>query len=244
MKPYLVLVHGYLGGSSQWIEQVAVFSQYFHVVTVDLPGFGLNHSMESPETIRGYAEFVLNQLDRKGVEQFHLLGHSMGGMIVQEMAAMVPSRINYLILYGTGPVGMLPNRFETIEESKRRVVADGTQLTGRRIAATWFVQREQAAQYHVCAELADKVSLQASLAGLSAMEAWSGVPYLTQIKSPTLVLWGDSDRTYQWSQPEQLWNNIPAAQLGVIPGCAHAVHLEKPHVFNAVLMDFFQLQTS
>jgi len=244
MKPHLVLVHGYLGGSSQWIEQVAVFSQYFHVVTVDLPGFGLNHSMESPETIRGYAEFVLNQLDRKGVEQFHLLGHSMGGMIVQEMAAMVPSRINYLILYGTGPVGMLPNRFETIEESKRRVVADGTQLTGRRIAATWFVQREQAAQYHVCAELADKVSLQASLAGLSAMEAWSGVPYLTQIKSPTLVLWGDSDRTYQWSQPEQLWNNIPAAQLGVIPGCAHAVHLEKPHVFNAVLMDFFQLQTS
>ena len=244
MKPYLVLVHGYLGGSSQWIEQVAVFSQYFHVVTVDLPGFGLNHSMESPETIRGYAEFVLNQLDRKGVEQFHLLGHSMGGMIVQEMAAMVPSRINYLILYGTGPVGMLPNRFETIEESKRRVVADGTQLTGRRIAATWFVQREQAAQYHVCAELADKASLQASLAGLSAMEAWSGVPYLTQIKSPTLVLWGDSDRTYQWSQPEQLWNNIPAAQLGVIPGCAHAVHLEKPHVFNAVLMDFFQLQTS
>jgi len=244
MKPYLVLVHGYLGGSSQWIEQVAVFSQYFHVVTVDLPGFGLNHSMESPETIRDYAEFVLNQLDRKGVEQFHLLGHSMGGMIVQEMAAMVPSRINYLILYGTGPVGMLPNRFETIEESKRRVVADGTQLTGRRIAATWFVQREQAAQYHVCAELADKVSLQASLAGLSAMEAWSGVPYLTQIKSPTLVLWGDSDRTYQWSQPEQLWNNIPAAQLGVIPGCAHAVHLEKPHVFNAVLMDFFQLQTS
>ena len=244
MKPYLVLVHGYLGGSSQWIEQVAVFSQYFHLVTVDLPGFGLNHSMESPETIRGYAEFVLNQLDRKGVEQFHLLGHSMGGMIVQEMAAMVPSRINYLILYGTGPVGMLPNRFETIEESKRRVVADGPQLTGRRIAATWFVQREQAAQYHVCAELADKASLQASLAGLSAMEAWSGVPYLTQIKSPTLVLWGDGDRTYQWSQPEQLWNNIPAAQLGVLPGCAHAVHLEKPHVFNAVLMDFFQLQTS
>ena len=51
MKPYLVLVHGYLGGSSQWIEQVAVFSQYFHVVTVDLPGFGLNHSMESPKPL-------------------------------------------------------------------------------------------------------------------------------------------------------------------------------------------------
>jgi len=237
----LVLVHGYLGGSSQWSEQVALFSQYFHVITVDLPGFGLNNALEAPETIRGHAEFVLHQLDLQGVDQFHLLGHSMGGMIVQEIAAMVPSRIDCLILYGTGPVGMLPNRFETIDESKRRVVSDGPQSTGRRIAATWFIETEQASQYHICAELADRASLQAALAGLSAMETWSGVSYLTQIKSPTLILWGDGDRTYQWSQPEQLWNTIPKAQLGVIPGCAHAAHLEKPHLFNALLMDFFQL---
>tara|TARA_B110000503_G_scaffold47599_1_gene77547 strand:+ start:2763 stop:3485 length:723 start_codon:yes stop_codon:yes gene_type:complete len=238
---HLVLVHGYLGGSSQWAEQVALFSQYFHVITVDLPGFGLNNALEAPETIRGYAEFVLNQLDLQGVDQFHLLGHSMGGMIVQEIVAMAPSRIDCLILYGTGPVGMLPNRFETIDESKRRVVSDGPQATGRRIAATWFIKTEHASQYHICAELADKASLQAALAGLSAMETWSGASYLTQIKSPTLILWGDGDRTYQWSQPEQLWNTIPTAQLGVIPGCAHAAHLEKPHLFNAMLMDFFQL---
>jgi pimeloyl-ACP methyl ester carboxylesterase len=50
---HLVLVHGYFGGSSQWAEQVALFSQHFHVVTVDLPGFGLNYLMESPATIRG-----------------------------------------------------------------------------------------------------------------------------------------------------------------------------------------------
>jgi 2-hydroxy-6-oxonona-2,4-dienedioate hydrolase len=238
---HLVLVHGYLGGSSQWSQQVALFSQYFHVITVDLPGFGLNNTLEAPETIRGHAEFVLHQLDLQGVDQFHLLGHSMGGMIVQEIAAMAPSRIDFLILYGTGPVGMLPNRFETIDESKRRVVSDGPQSTGRRIAATWFIETEQAYQYHICTELADRASLQAALAGLSAMETWSGVSYLTQIKSPTLILWGDGDRTYQWSQPEQLWNTIPKAQLGVIPGCAHAAHLEKPHLFNAMLMDFFQL---
>lgn len=242
MKKHLVLVHGYLGGSAQWAQQVTLLSQYFNLVTVDLPGFGLNQTMKSPQSIRGYAEYVFGQLDQLGIEYFHLLGHSMGGMIVQEMAAMAPSRIDHLILYGTGPIGMLPNRFETIQESKRRVAADGAKATGCRIAATWFIKGEQAAQYHVCAVLAEKASLQASLAGLNAMEPWSGESYLTQIKSPTLVIWGDGDRTYQWSQPEQLWRNIAAAQLAVLPGCAHAAHLEKPHLFNQLLMDFFQLE--
>lgn len=241
VKKVLVLVHGYLGGSSQWTEQVALFSKYFNVFTVDLPGFGHNYTLEAPDTIRGFATYVLDQLDHQGVENFHLLGHSMGGMIVQEIVAMAPARVEHLILYGTGPVGMLPNRFETIQESKRRVVTDGATSTGRRIAATWFAQAEQAGQYHVCAELAENVSLQAALAGLSAMESWSGTSYLPQIRSPSLVIWGDSDRTYLWSQPEQLWRHIPDARLAVLPGCAHAAHLEKPHLFNAVLMDFFQL---
>ena len=46
------------------------------------------------------------------------------------------------------------------------------------------------------------------------------------------------DRAYLWPQPEKLWREIDGAQLAVIPGCAHAVHLEKAYLFNAVLLDF------
>jgi 2-hydroxy-6-oxonona-2,4-dienedioate hydrolase len=52
------------------------------------------------------------------------------------------------------------------------------------------------------------------------------------------VLWGDGDRAYLWNQPEQLWRKIADAHLAVIPGCSHAVHLEKPHLFDAMLLDF------
>lgn len=76
------------------------------------------------------------------------------------------------------------------------------------------------------------------LSGLTAMNHWSGLDALATFRSPTLVLWGDRDRTYPWSQPEQLWRNIPDASLSVVPGCAHAVHLEKPELFNAILRDF------
>jgi pimeloyl-ACP methyl ester carboxylesterase len=240
----LVLVHGYLGGSPQWAHQAQVFSPHFDVITPDLPGFGLNNEMESPDTIRGLATCVLDELDRRGISDFHLLGHSMGGMIVQEMVTLAPGRVDHLVLYGTGPVGLMPGRFETIEESRRRLNEEGVKASGRRIAATWFLHGESAKRYPVCADLAVKASLQAGLAGLSAMEAWSGLASLAGIAAPTLVLWGDSDRAYQWSQPEQLWRGIAGAQLAVVPGCSHAVHLEKPYLFNALVADFLEINLS
>ena len=58
------------------------------------------------------------------------------------------------------------------------------------------------------------------------------------VRVPTLVIWGDGDRAYLWPQPEQLWHGIKGARLAVIPGCSHAIHLEKSHLFNATLADF------
>jgi pimeloyl-ACP methyl ester carboxylesterase len=237
MKP-LVFVHGYLGGSAQWAGQAEYFSAQFQVITPDLPGFGGKHEMQAPESIHGFATSVLDQLETQGIKRFHLVGHSMGGMIVQEMATLAPERIEKLILYGTGPIGMMPGRFETVDESRKSVVDEGVEATGRRIAATWFQQGEQASGHQACADIAVQASEQAALAALTAMESWSGEASLPNINAPTLVLWGDGDRAYPWCQPEQLWNQITGANLAVIPGCAHAIHLEKPHLFNALLEDF------
>lgn len=237
MKP-LVFVHGYFGGSPQWADQVKIFSEHFRVITPDLPGFGLNHEMEAPESIKGFANYVLGELDKQGIDRFHLVGHSMGGMIVQEMVALAPERVDRLVLYGTGPLGFMPGRFETIDESRNRVSSEGVATTGRRISATWFREGEDASGYQSCADIAVKASQQAAQASLTAMENWSGVQSLSKIKSPTLVLWGDGDRAYQWKQPKQLWQEISGAQLAVIPGCSHSVHLEKPDLFNRVLLDF------
>ncbi len=234
----LVFVHGYLGGAAQWNAQVNFLREDYRVICPDLPGFGGRCDEIAPDSITSFAEFCLSDLSLRGCEKFHLVGHSMGGMVVQEMIRLAPERIDKLMLYGTGPVGLLPGRFEPIEESKRRVKEDGPEATARRISATWFQAREKSAQYHVCEALAVKVSMQAMVAGLTAMEKWSGVDALASIKSRTLVLWGDGDRTYPWSQIEQLWQQIPNSNLAVVPGCAHAVHLEKPEIFNTLLSEF------
>jgi 2-hydroxy-6-oxonona-2,4-dienedioate hydrolase len=218
----LVLVHGYLGGSSQWAAEIQALSQH----------------LTSPDQITGYAHAVLACLDRLGVQRFHLLGHSMGGMIVQEVVRLAPERVNRLVLYGTGPLGLLPGRFETMARSRERLAQDGVDATARRISATWLLHREASPMAKALGDLAAQASLQAAEAGLWAMERWDGRAHLSQITQPTLIVWGDQDRSYQWAQIETLWREIEGASLAVLPHCSHALHLEYPQAFHALVLDF------
>lgn len=234
----LVLVHGFMGGSAQWALQQRDLSRQVQFCAVDLPGFGANAGLPPVDTIGGFADWVLDHLSALGIDRFDLLGHSMGGMIVQEMVHRAPERVKRLILYGTGAVGVLPGRFETIDESKRRARADGAEATARRIAATWFLAQKDSPQYEACADIAATCNPGSIPAGLDAMQSWDGAEMLADITCKTMVLWGDHDRTYPWAQTEMLWRRIPGASLGVVPGCAHAVHMEKPGLFNRLVLDF------
>ncbi len=235
----IVLVHGFMGGSPQWLTQREAWSALGPVIVVDLPGFSFNAHLTAPDTIAGFATWVLDHLSDLGVERFHLLGHSMGGMIVQQMTAQAPVRVQKLVLYGTGALGNMPGRFETLDVSAERAAKDGVANTADRISATWFLRGEADPKYPGCAGIARMSAAESLQAGLMAMKGWSGADQLQHIQSETLVIWGEADRAYDWAQVERLWRDIPNSHLAVVPDCSHAVHLEKPELFNAIVSDFF-----
>ena len=242
-KPALVLVHGYLGSSLQWRKQVDFLSDSFRVITPDLPGFGLNRTLESPETISGYARYVLALVDKADIHTFHLLGHSMGGMIAQEIVSWVPDRVEKLILYGTGACGTMPGRFETIQVSKTRLNTHGVKHCARRISASWFVQGVDSPAYRDTLCMAEQASLHAAVAGLTAMEQWCGRDHLGKITSKTMILWGQEDRSYRWPTTKELYDKIAGATLCQVAACSHAVHLENPQLFNSMVSTFLNAVT-
>jgi pimeloyl-ACP methyl ester carboxylesterase len=236
--PALVLVHGYLGGSAQWAAEIAALRHRFDVIAVDLAGYGEACQLPAPIEMAAHARSVLATLDHLGIQRFHLLGHSMGGMVVQEVVRLAGPRVQQLVLYATGAQGSLPGRFESLARSRERLVEDGLEATTRRTCATWLLDREASPAFERLAALAARASLQAAQAGLSAMEGWDGRDRLGTIQQPTLVIWGECDRSYGWAQIELLWRTIPHASLAVLPRCAHALHLERPALFHALLLDF------
>ena len=233
----LVLVHGYLGGQDMWKFQEDLKNDY-DLIMPSLAGYGESSKMTAPSTIRGNVIQIFELLDSLKIDTFNLLGHSMGGMIVQEMAALYPNRINKLICFGTGSIGVLPNRFETIEESRNKIKQLGLNETRKNIAKTWFVDYSIGQGYKLCLDQGAKATTQAALASLDAWDNWDGRGQLSLIEAQTLILWAKNDRSYDFNQQEILNNGIRNSKLKIINGCAHNAHMEKPDLINKIIKDF------
>ena len=234
----LVLVHGYLGGQSMWKFQEEELKNYYDLIMPSLAGYGESSHMIAPSTIEENAKQVFELLDILKIEKFNLLGHSMGGMIVQEMAVVNPERINKLICFGTGSIGLLPNRFETIEESRTKIKKFGLNKVRSEIVKTWFVDYLIGEGYQLCLDEGKKTSTQAALASLDAWERWDGRKRLKHIKCPTLIVWSNKDRSYDWNQQQILKEGIINSRMEIIENCAHNSHMEKPILFNKVVKNF------
>jgi len=234
----LVLVHGFLGSSKMWKPQIDFFKDNFRVITPDLPGYGKSNKAKSHYSIQSISNLLLECLGEKKIDKFHLLGHSMGGMIVQDMAKKSGEKISKLVCYSTGPRGEMPGRFETVEQSRENLKKKGLKTTAKNIAKTWFVKGEHAKYFDICIDAGKQTSVVAAENSLVAIKNWNGVDALKNIKNETLIVWGDQDKSYNLKQIQTLENNIENNKLIIFKNCAHNVHLEKPEQFNKTIKDF------
>ena len=233
-----VLVHGYLGSSEMWTFQKEFFSKDYRVIIPALPGFGESHNVKSLDSINKMAKEIINVLNQKKIDKFNLIGHSMGGMIVQEITKLIGDRVNKLICFATGSIGDIPGRFETMEETREKLKKEGTELSFSRVPLKWFVKGDKDKNYFLCENAVKNVSLEAADNALLAMKNWRGKENLKNIKNDTLIIWGDKDTSYNFDQVDTLNKNIKNSRLEIFKDCAHNVHLEQPDRFNNLVKEF------
>ncbi|MDC3280270.1 alpha/beta hydrolase [bacterium] len=166
----LVLVHGFLGSSEMWCNQKDFFSKFCRVISPALPGFGESGGAQSLDTINQMAQFVIDIIDEKKINKFNLIGHSMGGMIVQEITKIVGERVNKLICFATGSIGEIPGRFETIDETRKRLKEEGVAALFSRVPKKWFVKGDQDKNYFLCVNAVQNVSEESADNALKAMK--------------------------------------------------------------------------
>ena len=236
----LVLVHGFLGSSAMWSPQKEFLSKHYRVIAPALPGFGESSKIKSLDSINAMAEKVLEILNKKEIKKFNLMGHSMGGMIVQEMAKISGEKINKLICYATGPIGDIPGRFEPIDVSREKLKENGIAETSNRISKKWFVEGDQAKYFYLCDNANKATSEEAADNALNALKNWNGVDNLKNINNETLIIWGDKDTAYNFDQVDALSKNIPNSKMEIFKGCSHNVHLELPEKFNEIVKNFIE----
>ncbi len=240
--PLVVFLHGIGGNRTNWYDQLEHFSNRFGAVTWDARGYG--GSNDPPQTLKfsDFADDLLRLLDHLKAERAHLVGLSMGGMIIQDFYGRYPERVATLALVDTssGFAGVpeevrrdfLARRLDPLEKGLTPVdIAPSVVevLVGKGASAA---VREQ-----MRASMA-ALRVESYKQALHAIVATDFRPVLPKISVPTLVIVGEEDIVTPPSASEFLVKNIAGASLVKIPGAGHLTNIEKPEVFNTALGSF------
>lgn len=233
----LVMLHGFLCAGKFFQPNIAVLQQHRPIITVDLPGFGDSGDLAGDDDIAGISAQVLTTLTGLGCGQFHLLGHSMGGMVALQTALSAPTRVKNLILYASNSSGDLPDRFESFAASKKNLRQDFNAAKNR-ICATWLVAGERHRRFPLLQQCAARVRLAVAEKAIDAMAAFDARDRLGELRQPTLIISAGLDKTYSPRCQRQLRNAIPHATWRRLPHCAHCAHLEDEDAFNCILNEW------
>ena len=238
--PVLVCLHGFLGTGADWADLAARLPNR-RVLAPDLPGHGA--AVEQPDRayiFEGAVEAILATLDAAGVEQFALLGYSMGGRLALALALAAPTRVSALLLESASP-GL---RTEAERHERRRLDAERAEALRAdlpRFLHDWyrlplFATLSPAQRSRLEAERArgDAAALAHALEGLGAgaqPDLWPELPHLAM---PTTAIAGVLDAKFV-AIARTMQASHPPMRVEVVPGAGHNVHVEAPEAFADIV---------
>jgi len=222
--PVVVLVHGLSGRAEDWRALAPYLVKAgCRLYMPDLPGYGRSEQpADFSYSVHDEAEVVVGILDALGLRKVDLGGWSMGGGIVQHVAARHPERVRRLMLFDAAGIREMPKwdlRLFTPTSPAQLDQLDAL-LMPHPPAVPGFVARDV---LRVIGNNAWVVH-RALASMLTGQDATDGL--LPQLKMPVLIVWGAIDRITPLSQGETMHRLVPQSELAVVPGCGHMAPLD------------------
>lgn len=242
-QPVLFL-HAGIADCRMWDEQVTVLSRQLMAIRCDLRGFG--------RTPRGSVRFshyhdVAALLDSLGITRVHVVGASFGGRVAIDFALAYPQRIRSLVLCSPAISGAPSTpEMDSIDSTEESLLKNGDREGAAEFnVRTWVVgpsrrpdEVPSALRQRVKAMQLDNYLLPSPVGAVSVSLEPRAMTRLEDIASPTLIMCGDKDVSFFQDLSAVAAQRIPHAQRTIVPGAAHMISMEKPEVFNRLLLDF------
>ena len=238
----VLAVHGFLLGGGFWRRFAESCRDRFRIIAPDLPGFAGSGRLPPCRSIEELAAAVLGFADDRGLETFHLIGHSMGGCIVQQMALDAGDRIRKLVVYSSSAGVARPGGSAASARGpeERLAVLEKEGVDGLRqwMAPYWFAAGEASPYLEETAACGRGGSLEAARLGARYMKSWDIHDRLGEIAPPALVIGGDKDHTFTVEAMAAVAKGVRDGRLCVLPNAAHCAHMECGAAFDDVVRRF------
>ena len=241
--PGLVFLHGIGGAARAWRDQLDFFKDRYRSFAWDMPGYGGSASLPTV-SIAALASALRDFLQQVGAIKPIIVGHSIGGMIVQQLLAKSPHIAGAVVLAQTSPAFGKPDgdwqkafidarlgpldRGETLASLApslvKELVGDDPDPGGMTLARD-------------CMASVPEASYRATMLALMGFDLRNA---LKNIAVPTLVLSGSKDNNAPAPMMAKMASYIPSAKYVELEGVGHLANLERPIAFNAALEHFLK----
>jgi pimeloyl-ACP methyl ester carboxylesterase len=226
----VLFIHGAGGGQYTWSYQKGFFEKGFNPIIIDLPGHGGSEG-EGEEEIERYAEHVYALLKTLSLKKIFLVGHSMGGAIVQTLALTHPETIKGIVLVGTGAkLRVLPMILEGVKNNVAETVLKINQFAFSRKAPSDLIEKGVSLMLQSKAEVL--------YGDFLACDRFDLMNEIEKIVLPTLILCGDDDQLTPAKYSQFLQNRIRGSKLEILPNAGHMVMMESSQAFNEKIKAF------
>ena len=206
----------------------------FKVFVPQLPGFAEGEALPKPYTLDDYVQFVIDFVEENKLDKFFLIGHSFGGRVAIKLVACQSEKVKALVLTGVPAV-----RDKEIKKPFFLILAK----IGRAICTIppLCLLKEGARKilYGLAGEWDYYKARGVMRVTFNKIVTENLVAILPQIKVPTLLIWGESDRTVPVSIAQKMIARIPGAELSIIPDATHRLPYEKTNIFSEKCLEFF-----
>jgi len=247
--PAVLLVQGVGVIGEGWRPQIDGLADRYTTISFDNRGIGASALREAKPTIEDMARDALAILDAEKVDRVHLVGHSMGGVIAQEIALRARDRIKslaFLCTFARGKQGAVPGLGMMVTGLRTRL---GTAPMRRNafleivmppalLAARDRAQIAEELRPLFGRDLAEQPPI--VMKQLSAMSKYDATARLAELAGiPTLVVAGALDRVARPAFGRQLAAAIPGARFVELAGAAHGVPIHDAATINRLLSEHF-----
>lgn len=240
----ILLLHAGIADSRMWDEEFNLLSKDYHVVRLDLPGYGLSEFTGGRFSYSEIISEVLNHLDIKNI---HILAASFGGKLAIDYYLENPTRCLSLALLSPAVGGWEDSLYlQDYEEEEERLLEEGKIAeTALFNYHTWILRgREPDTINPKVKELVIDMQMK-SLTKLEPsspyeeIEVEANIKKIKEINIPIVVINGKHDVQDFLEISDLICKEIPSAKKVTIPNAAHLANLEFPALFNEVISDFF-----
>lgn len=245
--PVLMIMGLGLSGGAWW-RTVPVLSRSLRVITFDNRGVGRSRARFHSYTTEAMADDAVSVLDAAEVDQAHVYGFSLGGMVAQQLALRHPGRVRSVVLGAThpgGPRAVRPSA-EVIDFFRRRGSMTARDAARASVPFNYgpLCRREHKDRIaeDIRRRLAHPFPEQAYRAQMVAASLHNCYRRLNRMEVPTLVVHGREDRVVPVANAEILAERIPGAELRILDDAGHLYSTEQPDVDDEIARFFLGVE--